>query len=526
MTKPSDLHGDGINFAFFELLWSKCSSEAESLSENKATTLRVPDTVIFLFGLPHQWYFTSKNGGQHKDKTTILRKRRANLTLENIEQAFLTKAFSRSGVGEDAVVAYFISSKNTALDNEMSCDIEYFNKESLSNFLHHGRRNKSGILQRFIAPHGGSYNSSIRAMWTPKMCILERRRTKQALNDKRFALFERAITFDGPDVHSVSVPLCGTVLAGRVENICDEVVRRIANVLSENSQGKKYSNVNRDNIENNAEFEVGRMAVNLKVDGNGKIWILWSNSIRLDSKSNVNERSITESASQPLNMNTIVKLPSASKLSQVPSHDSKLKLDNKVSLSKCPSCGKCCKNELFQKVPYKTVINHFDKTLEMLKYHSESNLLHSWPPKDSVIRAAGGVGFGIAYQQEHSEEAFIIPPVIRHIYPKLRTKGYNMYRGDSTFLQKSCSVCEDCFLAYATLTSNSYLMVYPVDPCPTNKDFHFEIPPAKSQGDFVKIKTKQSAPSVSIDRFGLKDFGKAPTIPPAILEPPQASTEL
>lgn len=139
MTKPSDIHGDGINFAFFELLWSKYSSDEASSSENKAPILRVPDTVIFLFGLPHKWYFTSKNGGPHRNKTTILRKRRANLTLENIEQAFLAKAVSRGGVGED-VVAYFISSKivnsnldvcNATEDEEVSCDIEYFNKESL-----------------------------------------------------------------------------------------------------------------------------------------------------------------------------------------------------------------------------------------------------------------------------------------------------------------------------------------------------------------------------------------------------------
>ena len=140
MTKPSDLHGDGINFAFFEILWSKCSCEEESSCENKAPILRIPDTVIFLFGLPHQWYFTSKHGGPHRNKTNILRKRRANLTLENIEQAFLTKAFSCGEVGDDKVIAYFISSKpvnsnvgvhNAVLDNEMSCEIEYFNKESL-----------------------------------------------------------------------------------------------------------------------------------------------------------------------------------------------------------------------------------------------------------------------------------------------------------------------------------------------------------------------------------------------------------
>jgi hypothetical protein len=191
-TNSNALNGDGINFAFFDLLWSKFSNEEQTRADaSKSPILRVPDTVLFLFGIPHQWYFTSKNGGPHRDKTSILRKRKANLTLENIEQVFLTKASSlRGGASDDGVVAYFISSKpdstgdelnasldacNAVVDNEMSCNIEYFNKESLRDFLHHGKHNKSGILQRFIAPHGGTHNSTIRAVWTPKMCILERR---------------------------------------------------------------------------------------------------------------------------------------------------------------------------------------------------------------------------------------------------------------------------------------------------------------------------------------------------------------
>jgi hypothetical protein len=144
MTNLQALVGDGVNFAFFDLLWSKCPSDERS---SQSPILRVPDSVLFLFGLPHQWYFTSKNGGPHKDKTTILRKRKANLTLQNIEEVFLTKASSRREVGDDEVVAYFISSKTDAngdggpnasldvcdaiVDNDMACSIEYFDKKSL-----------------------------------------------------------------------------------------------------------------------------------------------------------------------------------------------------------------------------------------------------------------------------------------------------------------------------------------------------------------------------------------------------------
>ena len=156
------LHGDGLNFPFFNLLWSKDSggndgdlqSDERNISGSKQSSsppIRVPDTVVFLFGQPHQWYFTSK---QDKQKTTVLRKRRANLTLANIEEVFLRKAGSRGEVGDDDVVAYFIECSNgdeaemvdekkrenrnasldacsTVIDNEVACNIEYLNKKTL-----------------------------------------------------------------------------------------------------------------------------------------------------------------------------------------------------------------------------------------------------------------------------------------------------------------------------------------------------------------------------------------------------------
>jgi hypothetical protein len=123
MSQLEALHGDGVkvNFALFHLLWSKSSSNDDSQAP-----LRVPDTVVFLFGLPHQWYFTTKNGGSSRDQTMILRKRKTNLTLENIEEVFLDKASSRGTVGEDDVVAYFIEQGGTE-----SARIEYFNPRSL-----------------------------------------------------------------------------------------------------------------------------------------------------------------------------------------------------------------------------------------------------------------------------------------------------------------------------------------------------------------------------------------------------------
>ncbi|KAL7452816.1 hypothetical protein ACHAWC_004535 [Mediolabrus comicus] len=454
------LHGDGVSFSFFQLLWSK---EKEKKNESEVP-MRIPDTVIFQFGVPNVWFFTSKNGGPNRDQTKIMRKRKTNLTIAHIEEVFLDKASSRGTVGDDDVVAYFIEQRqgNTEQDDASSfCNIEYFNPRTLHDFLQDGKANKNGILQRFIAPHGGRYNSQIRAVWTPKLCLQERRRTKQDLHDTRFALYERAITFDGPENYSVSVPLRGTVLAGRVQRICNEISNHISTVLMQEDSTME------------SKSRVAKMVVNFKMDGNGRLWILWSDSVRLETMpcdttsilSKVEPSSpLQVHALEPLNFNTIVELAPSTKLSQVPNHRANLKLSNKMKVASCPSCNREDFEQHFQPVPYKTIIQHFDATLEMLRSHDESHPSKVWPPEDRFIRAAGGVGFGmLKATTNHDKDSQSIPPVIRHIHPKLRVKGFQMYQDDPSFLLKTCSVCEDCCLSYNNLASTSFMMTKPLE---------------------------------------------------------------
>ena len=552
-------HGDGINFAFFNLLWSKSDggTKTKEVADRqggvKPAILRIPDTVVFLFGQPHQWYFTSKNGGPNKDKTTILRKRRGNLTLANIEEVFLTKSASRE-LGEDDVVAYFISSNGDgdgteqlvnleagdafANNNAPPCTIEYLNQTALKEFLQHGRTNKSGILQRFIAPHGGGrHNSQIRAIWTPKLCILERRQTKQELDDTRFALYERCITFDGPDVHSVSVPLRGTVLAGQVEHICKDIVEHLANVAAENAHTATKSVSASKKCNDNTFVRVARMVVNFKVDGNGKIWILWSNSIRLESVAldNPEQHSSTrKSPLSPLNMETIVKLPSSVKLTQAPNHNANMTLENKLVTATCPSCNSIDVNPHFQPVPYRTVIQHFEKTLKMLEDDASSHPSKVWPPDDRFIIAVGNVGFGslagqIAHDRKanptrkYTEETRTIPPVIREIHPSLRVKGYAVYRNDPTFLLKTASVCESCFLSYAELTVISFVQLSKriIEPGDREDEgrAHYNYPDSVNSDkprDGGSKKTMK-APVRNTDEF---DSIQPPELPPPIEMPP------
>ena len=555
---PALLEGDGINASFFHLLWNKDNASAASSSTTTAQPpppLRIPDTVVFQYGQPLYWYFTSKRGGKDGKTVTILRKRKQNVTIEKIEELYLKKAATRGVLGDHDVVAYFIASADctsrfrrrqsgggcgegdeghkddTAEGNAYSvgndddtdtntttCDIEYFDREGLKAFLAHGRKNQTGILQRFMQPTGGgTHNSLIQAIWTPNLCLMERRRTKQSLHDARFGLYERTVTFEGPDVHSTSKPIRGTVLANKIKHLCNEMVRHVSEVTgADNRRRSRGGSRSRNTAATQAlaapmADRLSRMVVYFKVDINDDIWVLFTSSLRLDGAvgaidangcsqtalqlpppttptctttgtllqplgSNANN-CIGSASSMPLNINSIVKLGPNIKLNPKANHDPSKILDNEVTLSYCPSCGLDVSDEHFYPVPYKTIISHFEHAIDMMKDELGLDRLIEWPPDRQLIEAAGGVGFGAYTRSEAStsrragnakavselpEEDTLIPPVIRQIHGRLKAQGYRRYRNDPLFLHRNSNVCEQCFLSYAQLASTSFQMINPI----------------------------------------------------------------
>ena len=252
-------------------------------------------------------------------------------------------------------------------DTTTTCDIEYFDREGLKAFLAHGRKNQTGILQRFMQPTGGgTHNALIQAIWTPNLCLMERRRTKQSLHDTRFGLYERTVTFEGPDVHSTSKPIRGTVLGNRIKHLCNEMVRHVSEVTGAESRkrsrgGSRSRNAATQALAAPAAGQLSRMVLYFKVDVNDDIWVLFTSSLRLDgdgggagggggvSCGNQNALQLqplgsstnttTAAAPAPLNINSIVKLGPNIKLNPKANHDPHKILDNEIVLSYCPSCG-------------------------------------------------------------------------------------------------------------------------------------------------------------------------------------------
>lgn len=390
---------------------------------------------MFQFGHASQWYFTGVDG-------TILRKRKQNLQNDRIEEAFIKRIFTN-----DEIVAYFISSDSSGhAEHKVGTSIVYFDKRSLRTFLNDCRKECSGVLQRFIAPRG-TRNSMIYAIWSPKLCVLERRINKRQLSDAKFDLYERAITFEGPEMHSTAVPLRGNVLTEKIQHICVTIVSHIFQVSEQQSH-------------------ISRMAANFKVDNKGRVWFLWSTSIRLHVQDNCEFYANDISNPGPITIDANYQLPSSVNLGPATVANQS---NDKGGRKECLSCAKLLPilNESHP-VPYKTIIAHFEKVIDMIREDSLDGKMISWPPDSLVVEAAGHVGFGYAKASNNVSISFaenidlVIPPIIRQLHTRLKVPGYRRYRRDPLFLHKTCSVCENCFLSYAELASTEFQIIRPV----------------------------------------------------------------
>lgn len=293
------LAGDGLNDELYYLLWAK--SEAATRSHRKRNDLfrgecgrhqtrqgtqvpwYLPQTVVYKASSPCAWYFTSVKTGE------ILKKSKHNLLSRRIEEEFTKQ--SQSG----DIVAYYLTLPNAFREDEdppipvqsprvlpTSTDaptsasssttpghdddarIEYFDRAGLHRFLFN-RSKDCGLLQKFIEPQGPR-NAVIRAIWSPKLCIAERRVTIRSLDDRRYGLFERAVTYEGADHHSQATPLKSHALSTLIQNVCKQLVDHVALVTFPKQQ-------------------IARAVFNFKVDAHGRLYFLWSSSIRLEDAS-------------------------------------------------------------------------------------------------------------------------------------------------------------------------------------------------------------------------------------------------
>lgn len=427
-SNPSNatVSGDGISEYLFNLLWTK-----DEL--NFGPSINIPDTIIFKYGQPVCWYFTATNG-------RIKKKSKHKLMNARIEEEF-----NKHILGYD-VVATFI---HINVDNEgvKKSTIEFLDRKALNDFLYKRHKETQGILQRFIEPKS-TKNEIIRAIWSPKVCLLERAANIHHLHDHRYGLNERCITYEGPDYYVNSAPLRGPVLAGQIQTVCEAIVSHVSEVTF-------------------AQQQISRIVLNFKVDSRDKVWLLYSSSVRCLADV-VNPNTFDPQPIQSLiNIDNVVTLSDTVTLNPHKSYE-KLPQRN-VGHMNCISCGKDTLENLRHPVSYKGIVKHYDHILHLMSsvYGNNGETVLTWPPDNEIIEAAGGVGFGclsLITQDDYrtlkldlrkplATDELRIPPIIRYLHPKLSAKSYAACKRDPLFLYKTANVCEPCYLVYAEFTT-------------------------------------------------------------------------
>lgn len=357
------LEGDGIGDALFELLWAK-----DAL--NFSPQINIPDTVVFRFGQPIQWYFTASNG-------RIKKKNKSNLLNSKVEEEF-----NKVVLGYD-VIATFTTIPMETKRNEHDTSpivahvprVEYLDKNGLYNLLYKRQKEIHGILQRFIEPKSTN-NELVRAIWSPKICLIERRQNINQLHDTRFGIYERCVTLEGPDYYTESAPLRGPVLAGQLQNLCESIVSHITEVT--------YS-----------QQVISRMVLTFKLDARDKMWLIHSTSIRLQDTHPHTTSSSFNAGKTLVNMNSVVALPETIHLNP---HRAVSKTVAKET-SSCISCAhKVLEDEMYP-VTYKHIVKHYEYFLTLAEDSGAERGDHllTWPPNASTrkhIETCGNVGFG------------------------------------------------------------------------------------------------------------------------------------
>ncbi|KAF0688245.1 Aste57867_20115 [Aphanomyces stellatus] len=448
------LEGDGLVENLFYYLW--CKDEFGG-----GPSLLIPDTIVYKFTQPAFWYFTSKSGKV---------KKKAKGSLANVQ---IEREFCRKLCGVD-IVAYYIYMLNDVPT------IEYFNVEGLKDFLYTRQKIHNGVLQRFIVPKG-SANSLIRAIWTPKMCLLERKTNVRRLHDLRYGIYERAVTFDGADAYSNPDPVRGSILPGDIQYLCEQVVDHVMEVSFH-------------------KYRISRMVLHIKTDANDKVWLLWSSSIRL-ARSAVHE---THKPAKPIDITYDAQVPSFVHLNCMPDGKPSSKL--KVFVQ-CHSCAKSMDAAHAAAVTYKAILEHFHQLLHAMRQSLANQSIAAvlWPPDHAIIDAAGGVGFGILAEMDDvnpagkpiTETDVTIPPVLRFLHPHLPLADFRRFVHDPVFLFKTATVCHDCYLVYADYSTSALEVNTLRQEAPAILRPHREIPPLQQKMDRVPESAWMLPPSSS-----------------------------
>ena len=425
------LEGDGVIENIYHFLWTK------DTIFNTDPYVIIPHTILYKYQKPCYWYFTSIKDGKLKKKSS------GKVNSYHIREVF-TKNISKSGI-----IAYYIYKKNKIqskyesdkpnyemrMKNLFDIDIdkeiksgyimEYFDIKKFDEFLKNKFNFEDGILQKFEDPKG-EYNITYRLNWSPKLCLFEKCTNIRKINDKKYDIYERAVTYDGEEFHIKTEPLKGSNLPDRIEKIGTSIANHVSNITLE-------------------KIKIVRMILNFKIDKKDRVLFLWCSSLRIDNKldkriNNDNKR-VKEVDINKIN----IRSPENINLFKYSINGKPIK-PHKDAI--CINCNQKIESYRLYEISFKNLIESHENRKR------DENLFEIY---DKINMTSSGVEI-IPYMENKNNDIimerlkkynyknFIIPKVIMEIYPKMKYDDYINLKEDSIFCSKTACVCDSCYL--------------------------------------------------------------------------------
>lgn len=253
--KNHPMEGDDIVTSFYDFL---CKRNPKTMKPCR--NVFVPDTVVYEHNFPRGWYTTDVRACE------VARRQGKDLDAATIEAGF------KRGVNDACpIVATYLSRLEEDLGNgvtETTTQVEVLNKESVGGFI--ARKTKrEGILQRFVFPKG-YHNSVIKAVWSPRVAMIQRRTNKFPIMDRKRAEndpFAITVTYEGPEYLSEESTVSAHV-AFEVKSICSDIVTHFFHTEHKH---------------------ITRMVLYFKSDAKNRLWFLWCGSLRVADRNAVSE---------------------------------------------------------------------------------------------------------------------------------------------------------------------------------------------------------------------------------------------
>jgi len=433
------LEGDGVIENIYHFLWTK------DTIFNTDPYVIIPQTILYKYQKPCYWYFTSKVDNKLKKKSTV------KVTTEHIREVF-TKHISKSGI-----VAYYIYKKSKIeskyetdkpnfektmkhlfdkeKDNEETSDnsnnsgyiIEYFDLKRFDEFLKNKYTYEDGILQKFEDPKG-DYNVTYRLTWSPKLCLFEKCSNIKKINDKRYDIYEKAVTYEGEEFQTKTEPLKGSNLPDRIEKIGMSIANHVSNITLE-------------------KIKIVRMILNFKIDKKDRVLFLWCSSLRI-------ENGLEKKNYNTINNNNQIKAVDMGKIS--------LRTPENINIFKysingkpirphkdavCLNCGQKVESYRLYEISFGTIIESHDnrkRDRDLYEIYNKINMTSSGV--EVIPYMENKKGDVIEKLKKSNYTNFIIPKVILEIYPKMKFEDYFNLKKDLIFCSKTTCVCDSCYL--------------------------------------------------------------------------------